>query len=142
MKREHASKSSKAPSTESALRKFGLLMVICLIGLGLWPTITSELARGLLLGAGLFVGVATVFRASFLRRPFELWMFFGDCLHHLVSPIVLAALFFLLICPVGLLMRALGKTFAPQSRPDKTCKTYWVDREPSSPTKDSFRHLF
>ena len=68
-------------------------------------------------------------------------MWIGDLLHRFTSPLILGALFFLVITPTGLIMRALGKR--PLGlRFDRAAKTYWLKREPPGPSGESFKDQF
>jgi len=50
-------------------------------------------------------------------------------------------LFFLVVTPIGLLMRALGKD-PLRLRFDHASGTYWIERRPPGPTPDSMRDQF
>ena len=71
----------------------------------------------------------------------RLWMKFGGLLHRFVSPIVLGLLFFVVITPMGLAMRMLGKD-PLKLRADTQSKSYWIDRTPPGPRPDSFIDQF
>ncbi len=70
-----------------------------------------------------------------------LWAKFGLLLHMIISPLILALLFYVFITPFGFLMRLTGKdpmrrSFEPGS------KTYWIIREPPGPKPESFKNQF
>ncbi len=75
-------------------------------------------------------------------RPFNfLWFKFGLLLHSIVSPLVMAAMFFCVVTPTAWAMRAFGKRplslkFEPQA------ETYWIQREPPGPPPASMNHQF
>ena len=71
----------------------------------------------------------------------RLWTRFGLLLHRLVSPLVLGVMFFLVITPMGLVMRALGKDPLRLQR-DRAARTYWIDRQPPGPAPDSLNNQF
>ena len=92
-----------------------------------------------------FLGLATLavtlIKASLLRPLNRAWMKFGALLHVVVSPIVLGAIYYLVIAPVGIGMRlagrdALNRRFAPAQR------SYWMDREPPGPAPESLKDQF
>ena len=58
--------------------------------------------------AGAFL-LAALVRSVVLAPLNRLWMRFGRLLHAIVSPVVLGLLFFAVMTPVGLLMRAFKK---------------------------------
>ncbi|HEX8359323.1 MAG TPA: SxtJ family membrane protein, partial [Longimicrobium sp.] len=84
------------------------------------------------------LGVAAIFLAAALLRPSILhplnrvWMRIGLLLGMVANPIILAILFYLVLVPIGLLMRLVG------SRPlklgfDPEARSYWTQREPGPP---------
>jgi hypothetical protein len=66
-----------------------------------------------------------------LRPLNRLWWRFGLLLHRLISPIIMALLFFGAVLPVGLLMRLLGKD-PLRRKADAAASTYWVDVQPEA----------
>ncbi len=80
--------------------------------------------------------------APSLLRPFNLlWFKFGLLLHHIVSPLVMGLMFFVVITPIAWLMRALGK------RPlhlqfEPAAQSYWIPRTPPGPPPDSMKQQF
>ena len=62
-------------------------------------------------------------------------------LHRLVSPIVLAIIYFLVITPYGLVMR-LAHRDPLKLKLEKHMASYWVRREPPGPAPDSMSNQF
>lgn len=93
------------------------------------------------------IAVAAVFALVALVRPHMLgplnrvWTRFGHLLHKVTSPIVLGIMFFGVVTPTGLLMRALGKDILKLRR-DSDTRTYWVDRDPPGPRPDTLPNQF
>ena len=71
----------------------------------------------------------------------RLWLRFGLVLQHIVSPVVLSLLYFLVVAPIGLLMRLFGKNPLRLGF-DPTATTYWIYRRPPGPAPDSMRRQF
>ena len=66
---------------------------------------------------------------SKLLTPFnKLWFKFGILLGSIVSPIVMGAVFFIVVTPVGLIMRFLGKDLLRTNK-SKPVSTYWINRD-------------
>jgi Saxitoxin biosynthesis operon protein SxtJ len=64
-----------------------------------------------------------------IARPFYLaWYFLACCLGIVMSNLLFAAFFYLVITPIGLFMRALGRD-PLQKRLDRSRTTYWCDAE-------------
>ena len=68
------------------------------------------------------------------------WFYLGLLIGRVVSPIVVGALFFLLITPTALVMRLFGRDQLRLKR--RNVDSYWIDREPPGPALDSFKHQF
>ena len=114
----------------SRLRAFGLIVGGICAGIGLWPILwrhaTSRLWMVAL--AGLLLLAACLAPRS-LRPVYRLWMAFGDVLGWINTRIILALVFYAVIAPMGLLMRALGKD--PMRRQlESGVETYRVVRQP------------
>ena len=71
----------------------------------------------------------------------RLWLKFGPLLHAIVSPVVLALIFYVAIVPVGLLKRMFGND-SLRLKADRAANTYWVDRDPSDSALSSMKRQF
>jgi hypothetical protein len=92
----------------------------------------------LILAVGLlFVGFL---KPHFLSPLSKAWYLLGELLGRVVSPIVLGIIFFLLITPVAIIGKLLGRDELALKR--KSTNSYWIDRQPESITSDSFRNQF
>ena len=109
-----------------AERSFGILFSIVFLCVALYPLLVNGSVRfWSLFVAFVFVVLAYLFPStlSFLNR---LWIKLGIILGHFVSPIVMAAIYFLTVFPIGFVMRLLGKDLLRQKL-DKKAKSYWVE---------------
>lgn len=85
---------------------------------------------------------AIAFMAPHVLRPFNtIWFRFGLLLHKIVSPLIMGLLFYLVVTPIGWIMRARGK------RPlnlafDPAATSYWIDRKPPGPEPGTFQNQF
>ena len=57
----------------------------------------------------------------------KLWVKFGMILGSIVAPIIMGVVFFLVVTPIGLVMRIMGKDLL-NKKYDKKKKTYWINR--------------
>jgi hypothetical protein len=71
----------------------------------------------------------------------RIWTRFGLLLHRIVSPVVLGVMFFGVVTPMGLVMRALGKD-PLRLRFDPAARTYWIERRPPGPAPDTLNNQF
>ena len=76
----------------------------------------------------------TLFKADLLLPLNKLWMRLGLLLGMIISPIVIAVIFFGLITPYGVVMRAMGRDELRLRRTKK--ESHWILRSQSSPQTD------
>jgi hypothetical protein len=94
----------------------------------------------------MFFGLSAVFLFFTLVRPQILspfnkaWFLLGILLGKIVSPIVLGAIFFVILTPVAVIGRMFGRDALRLNKAD--VKSYWVDREPVGPSPESFKNQF
>lgn len=114
------------------LRKFGITMAVplaLLSGLFWWR---DSAAWPYLLGlAWLFLLMALI--APQMLSPIEwVWMKFAHYLGIAMTYVVLTLTFYLVVTPMGLLMRLLGKD--PMERKfERNRKSYWIPVQPDGP---------
>jgi hypothetical protein len=95
----------------------------------------------------LYSAIALAFVLIGLWRPALLaplnraWTRFGLILGKIVSPIVLGGLFFLVIAPMAIVFRWMGKDLLNLRR-DPKATSYWLVRDPPGPTPESINDQF
>jgi hypothetical protein len=109
-----------------------LLAVVAVVRYGAWPA-----AAVLGLGAILSV-VLGVLRPAWMRVVFLIWMGAAFPIGWLVSHALMAAIYFLVITPIGWLMRLLGRDPLAR-RVDRNASSYWTAR--SSQASDPSRYF-
>jgi predicted membrane metal-binding protein len=122
-------------------RGFAIVFALVFVLFGLWPAIGGGPPRAwsLLVAAVLLIAG---FLAPGLLAPFNrLWFRFGLLLGRIVSPVVLAVLFFATVLPTGLMMRLFGKDIL-RLRLDREAESYWIPRDPPGPEPESLRRQF
>jgi len=90
--------------------------------------------------AALFLTIALL-RPNFLHGPNRAWIKLGSMLGAVATPIVMTALFFLVVTPVGFLVRLVGKDTLRLRGPRKV-DSYWIVRDPAGPSGDSMSDQF
>ncbi len=128
--------------SERELRTFGLLLPasVLVAGLGLGHLLDSGAVRR---GAWIVGGLITV---VYLGVPsVRRWIFVG--LSYLTYPIgwvvthvLLTAIFLLVVTPIGLLLRLLGKDPLAR-RIEPAADSYWVERPAETPTDRYFNQF-
>src|SRR4051794_6563835 len=137
----HDSPDRTTRPAASSNRSFGSVFAIVFASIALCPLAAGHPPKiWALLVAALFAG-AVILAPSHLAPLNRLWTMVGACLHRIVSPIVLAFIFFVVITPTGMLMRLLGK-HPLQLRFDKAATSYWIVRRPPGPAPETLKDQF
>jgi hypothetical protein len=110
-------------------RKFGISVGIAFLLLSLlfwWKDFDTALRISLALGGALLLG--GLLAPGLLKWPYRGWMKFAAGAAWFNTRVILVLMFYLVMTPVGLLLRLLGK------RPlaiafDREAETYWIERE-------------
>jgi predicted membrane metal-binding protein len=127
----------------SSDRSFGVVMAAVFAIVALLPLLHEPLSSirwWALAVAAVFAALAFLWTAP-LRPLNRLWLKLGLLLSKIVSPVVLALLFYGTVTPVGLLMRAVGKD-PLRLRRNAAAASYWIPREPPGPAADSMKQQF
>jgi len=82
----------------------------------------------------------TLFAPQLLTPLNRFWYNLGLFLGKVISPIVLGAMFFVLITPAALITRLFGRDELKIKK--SILQSYWVDRVPPGPQSDSFKRQF
>jgi hypothetical protein len=95
----------------------------------------------------LLISLATAVLVVALLRPHWLtplnrgWFKLGLALNTIVSPIVLAVLFFGAVVPLGWYLRRKGEDLL-RVKIEPDAGTYWIERQPPGPVADSMTKQF
>ncbi len=112
-----------------ALRRFGRTVIIgsLLIAAGLqWGKGWTSAARVLAV-VGVVIGGLGLTGTSVARPGYLAWMGIAFVMGNIVSRVVLAVVYYLVLTPVGLLMRLVGRDRLALDRRSKRRATHWVD---------------
>ena len=112
----------------SSNRSFGLVFFIVFLILALWPLKSGGDLRLWALALSLVFFILGILNSKLLNPLNKLWFKFGILLGSLVSPIVMGLVYFLVVTPVGLFMRLLGKDLLKTGKV-KNSSTYWIKRD-------------
>ena len=122
-------------------RSFGLVFTTVFLLIGVAPLVFGHPFHVWSLVVAAAFGAVSAVAPGLLAPLNRLWMRFGLLLHKIVSPVVLGIMFFLVITPMGLVMRMFGKD-PLRLRIDRSASTYWIGRTPPGPPADSFNDQF
>ena len=112
----------------SSNRSFGFLFFVVFFVVSLWPLKSQGDLRLWAFILSLVFLVLGVLNSKLLTPLNKLWFKFGILLGSIVSPIVMGAVFFIIVTPMGLIMRFLGKDLLRINK-NRTISTYWINRD-------------
>jgi len=124
----------------SSERNFGLVFAAMFALLALSPLVHANQLRVWPLPIALFFLGAALLAPRVLAPLNRLWFWIGMLLGKVMTPVVMAALFFVTVTPVGIAMRLAGKDPLRLKR-DPAAKSYWVGRS-AQPTAESLKDQF
>ena len=120
---------------KSSNRSFGILFFLVFLGFGLWP-LTKELSPNIYLIIISVVFLVLGLLNSKLLSPFnEIWIKFGEILGRIIAPLIMALVYFLILTPISLLVRAFGKDLLGLKY-SKQQNSYWIKRKKEIGTMD------
>lgn len=124
---------SHADMSEKDIRKFGLIALIffgSLCGLGLW---TKKPVPTYLFGSLSVLGLGFILIPARLRPVYTVWLKIAHVIGRIITTLILAIAYYLVITPAALIKRVFGGRPLPV-KPDKEATSYWVARtEPAQP---------
>jgi len=88
---------------------------------------------------GLVVGAIGVARPRVMHPIYLLWLYAAYPIGFVVSHVVLGLIFYVVLTPVGLVMKLVG--YDPLQRRLRTSRTYWIPCEPVADPKQYFRQF-
>ena len=125
----------------SSERSFGFVFAVVFVVIGLWPLLGDGDPRWWSLAIALAFAAVALVRPILLAPLNRLWFKFGMLLNRIVSPLVMGMLFYLIITPIALFMRLLGKDLLNLKR-DPEARSYWIPRDPPGPEPDTIKNQY
>ena len=125
------------------LRQFAaiwLQLLSLVIGAFIYSASGSMVAAGVVVGVSAIAGAIGYARPAFMRPIFLMWMAAAYPIGWTISHVLLAAIYYLIVTPIGLVMR-LVRYDPMQRRFDRTAHSYWVSIEPVANAQSYFRQF-
>ena len=121
----------------SSNRSFGIVFFIIFLLIALYPLTYSQDIRIWSVIISIIFLVLGLLHSKILTPLNKLWFKFGIFLGKIISPIIMGIIFFLVVTPIGLLMRLLGKDLVNLKYNNN--KSYWIEKKgPKSKMKNQF----
>ena len=111
----------------SSNRSFGILFSIVFAAIAFWPLLNlGEIRVWSVIVSAIFLLLGLI--NSKLLYPLNLiWVKFGELIGKIVAPLVMALIFFIILTPIGLFLRLIGKDLLNIKLNNN--KTYWIKRD-------------
>ena len=111
-------------------RNFGIVFSIVFLIIGIWPILNQNEIRIWSIIISLIFLILGLINSKFLSSLNKAWFKFGLILGSVIAPIVMGIVFFLVVTPTGLIMKALGKDLLGLKRNKNN--TYWLEKDNSN----------
>ena len=118
-------------------RSFGIVFFLVFLLIATYPLINgSELRLWSLVISIIFLFLGLI-NSKILNPLNKLWFKFGIFLGKIISPLIMGIIFFLVVTPIGFLMRLLNKDLLNLKFNNNS--SYWIEKtEPKSKMKNQF----
>jgi len=118
-------------------RSFGIVFFIVFLIVSLWPLLNNEQIRYWVLFISILFLILGIINSKVLTPLNKIWFKFGLFLGKIISPLVMGVIFFLVVTPIGFIMRLLGKDVLNLKYQKN--KSYWIEKTgPKSKMKNQF----
>ena len=121
----------------SSNRSFGLVFFIFFLILSTYPLLNEGELNKILFIVALFFLFLGLINSKILTPLNIIWFKFGIFLGKIVSPVVMGLIFFLVVTPIGLIMKIFKKDLLNLNYNNE--KTYWVNK---NNVKSSMKNQF
>ena len=121
----------------SSNRSFGVVFFIVFLLIGLYPLLNNNEIRLWSLIISVLFLILGILNSKILSPLNKIWFKFGLILGKIISPIIMGIIFFLVVTPIGFIMKLLGKDLINLKFNNK--KSYWIEKSgPKSKMKNQF----
>ena len=111
----------------SSNRSFGLVFFIVFLLISIWPLFGEQSLRIWSLVVSLIFLFLGLLNSKLLSQLNLIWTKFGNFLAKIIAPIIMGVIYFLVLTPIGLLMRLGGKDLLKLKFSKN--KSYWIKRK-------------
>jgi hypothetical protein len=118
-------------------KSFGILFFVVFLTISLWPLLKENDLRIWSFIISILFLILGILNSKILSPIKRVWIRFGELLGKIISPIVLAVVFFIVVTPIGLFMKILRKDLLNIKFTKD--KSYWIKRDKDlGPMKNQF----
>ena len=118
-------------------KSFGIVFFIVFFIIALFPLINNSEIRVWAVIISLIFLILGLINSKILTPLNKAWLKFGIFLGKIISPLIMGIIFFLVVTPIGILMKMLKKDLL--NLKFNKHKSYWIEKtEPKSKMKNQF----
>ena len=118
-------------------KSFGVVFFVVFLIFALYPLINNGDIRIWSLVISLVFFILGILNSKILTPLNKFWFKFGIFLGKMISPVIMGAIFFLVVTPIGIIMRLFGKDILNLKY--QNIKSYWIEKNgPKSKMKNQF----
>jgi hypothetical protein len=137
----HEDFSRQEEMKPSSDRNFGLVIAVFFLIVTFWPLFRAQPVRWWAFSLAAMFAVLAVLWPAPLAPLNKAWMGLGVLLYRIISPCVMALLFYGTVTPIALLMRILGKDPLRLQR-DSSAVSYWIHTTPPGPAPETMKNQY
>ena len=108
-------------------KSFGIVFFIVFLIIALYPMLKGQDLRLWSLIISLIFLILGIVNSTVLTPLNKIWFKFGILLGNIISPIVMAIVFFVVVTPTGIIMKILRKDLIGLKKNNKN--TYWIEKK-------------
>ena len=121
----------------SSNRSFGIVFFIVFLLIALYPLLKDNDLRIWSLVISFIFLILGLINSKILTPLNRLWFKFGLLLGKFISPLIMGIIFFVVVTPIGIIMRLFKKDLLNLKFNEK--ETYWIEKKgPKSKMKNQF----
>lgn len=107
-------------------KSFGIVFFIFFFIVSIFPLLNDGNIRVWSLIVSIIFLILGILNSKILTPLNQIWFKFGILLGRFVSPVVMGAVFFVIVTPTSVIMKVLQKNLLNLKKDNK--KTYWIER--------------
>ena len=111
-------------------RSFGIVFFVVFLIISIWPLLDEKELRYWALIVSIIFLILGILKSNILTPLNKVWFKFGILLGNIISPIIMALIFFLVVTPISFIMRIFGKDILNLKKNNNS--SYWIKKDKQS----------
>ena len=107
-------------------RSFGIVFFLVFLIIGVFPIKSGGSINYLLVCISTIFLFLGIINSKLLTPLNKIWFKFGIMLGHIVSPVIMSLIFFMVVTPIAVLLKILGKDVLNLKKNNN--KSYWIKK--------------